>query len=173
MNFFSEIKELSKEVSSFESNKIKAFENIESDNFEKNIINTMGQQYEGKVHPITGVPFKSQSVFLDGRRIEGVFPVFESKAEVHLPKNLWNASDVKQAEYCTQVLKLSLKWAPRLRENFDKRQISQIDSGSDKISGYVWHKSEIPGKMQLVDERKHNLTPHTGGEVIWGDKPYY
>ncbi|MFD0050074.1 HNH endonuclease [Actinomycetes bacterium NPDC127524] len=35
--------------------------------------------------------------------------------------------------------------------------------------GYTWHHSEVPGKLELVDEEIHAETGHTGGRELWGD----
>lgn len=38
--------------------------------------------------------------------------------------------------------------------------------------GYVWHHTERPGVMQLVEYGIHNVTPHNGGRSpgMWADR---
>jgi len=43
---------------------------------------------EGKKHPDTGVPFVRKIIDLGYKKVEGVFPVFESKFDTYLPKEL-------------------------------------------------------------------------------------
>ncbi|WP_240689499.1 HNH endonuclease [Ammoniphilus sp. YIM 78166] len=39
--------------------------------------------------------------------------------------------------------------------------------------GYVWHHSEVPGKMELVDEETHAQSAHTDGRSLWGGGSSY
>ena len=52
-------------------------------------------------------------------------------------------------------------WAKSDKEQFDwlNKQIG------GKVSGYTWHHTEEPGKMQLVPTGIHNITPHNGGRT--------
>ena len=43
--------------------------------------------------------FKKRIFTLDGEKVEGVFPVFNSKFDVKLPENLYKASDEEQMKY--------------------------------------------------------------------------
>ena len=54
-----------------------------------------------------------------------------------------------------------------LKSIFDEKQIAQI-MGGKKPSGYVWHHSQEPGVLQLVDEYIHKITGHTRGRSLWG-----
>ena len=39
--------------------------------------------------------------------------------------------------------------------------------------GYVWNHNEDLGKLELVERKKHDPTPHTGGRAIWGGVSAY
>lgn len=121
----------------------------------------------GDVHPITGVPFERKVIEVDGRLIEGVFPVFESSMDVQLPESLYMSSDREQFAYCNTQLKEEIANNPGLREQFDDDTLQQILNG-DTPDGFVWNHNEECGRMQLVDLETHQKTGHTGGKAIWG-----
>ena len=108
------------------------------------------------------------TIMLNGERIEGVFPQFDSKFETRLPQNLWNASDTEQFRFCTQRLAKQIEINPDLASHFTSRQLEQIKNGEPCISGLTWHHNEISGKMQLVSADEHSMCRHTGGRSIWG-----
>ena len=111
---------------------------------------------------------KKHVFVLDGEKVEGVFPKFDSKFETVLPKELRTASDTEQFKYCTEKLVKQIEKDPELAKQFAPRQLEQIKNGEPRISGLTWHHNEIPGKMQLVDAREHNACRHTGGRSVWG-----
>lgn len=121
----------------------------------------------GDVHPITGVPFETKIVEIDGVKIEVVVPRFDSQIDVQLPKELYKASDKEQFDYCNEKLKEEIKKNPELRAKFDETQLQQIEDGKTP-EGFVWHHNEEQGKMQLVDAETHQKTGHTGGKSLWG-----
>lgn len=166
MNPFGEIKEIKNQVVKEVGNKIKAFENISNKICEP--LHTINEDLEGKKYPGTYVEYKRRTIWVDGEKVEGVFPGFDSKFDVILPKNLWNASDVEQFKYCTEKLKERIERDPELAKQFTPRQIEQIKAGSPRISGLTWHHNEISGKMELVDSEIHAKCRHTGGRSIWG-----
>ena len=57
---------------------------------------------------------------------------------VELPEDMWKLSNEKQ-----------FKWLDAQIEN--------------RPAGYVWHHSEIPGRMELVPYGVHNIVAHNGG----------
>lgn len=168
MNPFSEIKEIKNSVAKEVGNKIKAFENFAKEVGVPRHIPTINEGLEGKKHPETNVEYKKHIFWLNGERVEGVFPVFESKFDVFLPKSLWNASDAEQFKYCTEKLKERIERDPEFAKQFTPRQIEQIKAGAPRISGLTWHHNEISGKMQLVNSETHEKCRHTGGRSIWG-----
>lgn len=121
----------------------------------------------GDCHPITGVPFERKVIEIDGEKVEGVFPQFESQYTVDLPENLYQATNKEQFDYANQKLKEAVEKNPELAERFDADQLEQIRNG-DRPDGYVWHHAENPGELQLIDRETHDKTGHTGGQVIWG-----
>lgn len=57
---------------------------------------------------------------------------------------------------------------PALKQKFLDANIQDIKEGVTPI-GFVWHHTETPGEIQLVDQKVHQLgQPHTGGRSLWG-----
>ena len=131
-------------------------------------ITTINERYEGQVHPEANVPYRKHVFTLNGEKVEGVFPVFESKFNVLLPKNLRMDSDLKQFDFCVKCLARRIENDPEFAKQFTARQIEQIKNGEPNISGLTWHHNEVPGRMQLVNTREHAICRHTGGRSIWG-----
>lgn len=136
---------------------------------EYTLIDTINQKLLGKVHEVTGIEFKLSSVELsDGKRIKGVFPVFESYADIRLPENLYKASFSDQQKECLKQLQEQLKYPwSKLRKNFTEEQLDDIAQGI-LPEGFTWHHNEEEGLMQLVDTLIHDQTGHTGGMSLWG-----
>lgn len=133
----------------------------------KRHIECRNSSLEGDVHPVTGVPFERKSIEHDGEIIEGVFPQFEVTFEHQLDTEKYEASNKEQFNDANQALKEKCEKDPEFRKQFTEEQLEQIANG-DRPDGYVWHHSEDPGKLQLVDKDTHDKTGHTGGQVIWG-----
>ena len=127
----------------------------------------LNEDLAGDVHPKTGVAFERKVVDLGDKKVEGVFPIFDSDFDVQLPKELLTESDAKQFKECNRQLKDELKNNPSLQEKFTNEQIEQIMDG-ETPDGKVWHHNEEVGKMQLVDFDTHDKTAHRGGKSIWG-----
>ena len=168
MNPFSEIKEIKTQTSSEIGNTTKAFEKSEGDAEKRRHITTINEGLEGKTYPETDVKYKKHVFKLNGEKVEGVFPQFESQFETRLPKELWNASDVEQFKYCTKKLQQQIERDPEFAKKFSPRQLEQIKAGAPRISGLTWHHTEICGKMQLVSSEIHEKCRHTGGRSVWG-----
>lgn len=164
---FKDIQELTKAASEV-NNKTKAFEQSGREIKTSRHIATINEGLDGKTHPGTDVKYKKNTFMLNKEKVDGVFPVFDSKFNTMLPKNLRDASDTDQFKYCTQQLAKRLANDPELAKQFNSRQLEQIKNGEPRISGLTWHHNEIPGKMQLVDANTHNTCRHTGGRSIWG-----
>jgi hypothetical protein len=159
-----EITKSSKEI----SNKTKAFENTKNEVKTPRHITTINESLEGKTYPGTDVVYKKHVFRLNGEKVEGVFPQFNSKVDVYLPKGLRFASDTEQFKYCTERLAKQIEAYPEMANQFTSRQLEQIKNGEPRISGLTWHHNEIPGKMQLVNASEHSKCRHTGGRSIWG-----
>ena len=149
-------------------NTAKAFEESKNEVKPPRHITTINEGLAGQIYPGTNVEYKKRSFMLNGERIEGVFPQFDSKFETRLPQNLWNASDTEQFRFCTQRLAKQIEINPDLASHFTSRQLEQIKNGEPCISGLTWHHNEISGKMQLVSADEHSMCRHTGGRSIWG-----
>ena len=125
-------------------------------------------QREGETLP-NGVSYERKTVEYKGYRIEGVFPDFDSKFDVNLPEDQYKAKDY--AKICNAELKEAIEKDPGLKEKFTPEQLEDIKNGRTPEE-YVWHHNEEPGKIQLVEEKKHDRTQggaaHTGGSAIWG-----
>lgn len=133
------------------------------------LVPTNNSQLLGSKHPITGVPFTLNKLqYSDGRKIQGVFPVFFSFADIDLPKDLYKESFSKQQKYCLE--QLQKKTQPifgKYRDSFTTEQLDDIANGI-LPEGYTWHHNEKEGLMQLVDSATHAATSHTGGMSLWG-----
>ena len=115
-----------------------------------------------------GVKFRWRYVVgSDGTIYKGNFPKFESKCNVMLPKEDWQASDYIQFNYCTDQLKNQIIKNKIDKSIFTDEQIEQIMNG-ETPSGFIWHHNEQGGLMQLVDSATHMSAGHTGGKHIWG-----
>lgn len=167
METFKEIKELPKN-SSIEQNATKAFERQNLNKNEIIKLHAPNESLDGKKHPITEVEFYKKTIQVNGQRIEGVFPIFESKFDVMLPYHLRTASDEVQFKYCVNKLKIAIDNSPELRKKFTKTQLERIKAGEPRIPGLTWHHHESPGRMQLVNSEVHAKTSHIGGKSIWG-----
>lgn len=144
----------------------KTFQNNNIDGVKPRHIPTINEGMVGM--SVNGVKFARRIFVLDGEKVEGVFPVFDSKFDCKLPKDLYTASDNEQMKYCTKKLAERIERDPKFAKRFTSRQLEQIKNGEPRISGLTWHHNEIPGKMQLVDANEHNAARHTGGRSIWG-----
>ena len=152
-----EVQELSKSTSDV-GKTTKAFENAKNEVKSPRHIPTINEGLAGQTYPGTNVEYRKHTFMLNGEKVEGVFPKFDSKFDTMLPRDLRNASDTEQFKYCKK----------KLAKQFTPRQLEQIKNGEPRISGLTWHHNEIPGKMQLVDATEHNTCRHTGGRSIWG-----
>ncbi len=146
-----------------------SLETLKLQNEEALRIKTINSYLAGELHPESGVPYETDIIEMpNGDKIEGVFPVFESFADIQLPEELLQETDAKQMKYCNEKLKEDLENNPELRAKFTEQQLEEIDAGY-KPSGYTWHHHQESGKMQLVETKKHSVSGHTGGKSIWGE----
>ena len=123
---------------------------------------------EGKTSE-NGVPYVRRTIEINGVKIEGVFPKFDSIFDTQLsPENYKSKAYAKE---CNAKLKEAIQNDPELRAKFTPEQIKDIEEGRTP-TGYVWHHNEEPGKMQLVKREDHDRTmggaAHTGGNSLWG-----
>ncbi|WP_432339323.1 T7SS effector LXG polymorphic toxin [Bacillus tequilensis] len=107
-------------------------------------------------HPKTGIPYNK-----DG------FPIFKAKFDTKIDSSLYKESDYLQFKDATLKLKEEIEKDPLLRNQFNDLQIEMIKAG-ETPDGYTWHHHQDPGRMQLVDQKVHRKTGHTGGRHLWG-----
>lgn len=123
---------------------------------------------EGKTSE-NGVPYERKTIEINGVKIEGVFPKFESVFDTQLDPD--NYKSKAYAKECNAKLKEAIENDPELRSKFTPEQIKDIEEGRTP-TGYVWHHNEEPGKMQLVKREDHDRAiggaAHTGGNSLWG-----
>ena len=169
--FMAEIKELPVNKEGVR-NYTKAFENKIKDITTPKEISTINEKYEGTGYPGTDVEYKRSKILMDGKLCEGVFPRFESKFNVMLPKELHKASDDQQFKYCVEQLKKKIETNPELKSQFTDAQLQRIKDGAPRIPGLTWHHNEKQGLIQLVDAETHGICKHTGGRKIWGGGTY-
>lgn len=130
-------------------------------------LKTLCENLDQKIQPESGVPYRKRIVDLNGVKVEGVFPKFDSVFTAQLPVDKLLAKDNVQFKECTNQLQYAIKENPSLKKQFTSRQLEQIANGKVP-GGYVWHHNEEVGKMELVDRNKHDLAKHTGGKALWG-----
>ena len=145
----------------------KSNSNTKSNTIGKSIANTLGKAVSNTTSATAGIYKGIKTVDIWGVKLDGVYAKFQSEFTTFLPNDLLLASDAKQFKYCTDQLKNAIENSPELRNKFSPRQLEQIKDGK-KISGYTWNHNEEVGKMELVNEKDHAGTPHTGGRAIWG-----
>lgn len=123
---------------------------------------------EGKTSE-NGVPYIRRLIEINGVKIEGVFPKFESAFDTSLKPE--NYKSKLYAKECNANLKGAIEQSPELGKQFTKDQLDDIQEGKTP-KGYVWHHNEEPGKMQLVRREDHDRAiggaAHTGGSSLWG-----
>ena len=139
----------------------------------KNItkMNTINSELAGKINPDTGIPYVERYVITPNGWAKGVFPNFNSVAQVKLPKRVVNAARGKtrqQMKEATKILKKQVLKNKKLSSIFSEEQLKAIISEEPKIPNYTWHHNEKFGIMQLVDDTIHAVSRHTGGFSIWG-----
>ena len=132
-------------------------------------VSTINTRYLKSVHPDTGVEFDRAFLkYSDGQKIVGVFPEFDSAADVQLPKDLYKASFPQQEKYCLEQLQKQVKNPfSSTKKNFSNAELEQI-LNNKLPSGYSWHHNQKEGFMQLVETSIHEATRHTGGMSLWG-----
>lgn len=123
---------------------------------------------EGKTSE-NGVPYERRTIEINGVKIEGVFPKFESAFDTELDSDNYKSNSY--AKECNAKLKEAIENDPELRKKFTEEQLKDIEEGRTP-TGYVWHHNEEPGKMQLVKREDHDRViggaAHTGGNSLWG-----
>lgn len=129
---------------------------------------TINDSLEGGLHPVTEVPYDSKVITTpEGGTVEGVFPDFEEAYYGDLPESMYLETDAVQFTYMNHELNAAVVENPELASSFTEEQLAQIRAG-ETPDGYVWHHTEEPGRMELVDEQTHAASAHTGGRFIWG-----
>ncbi|PKG22963.1 HNH endonuclease [Niallia nealsonii] len=141
-----------------------------TDMVEAEEIDTRNDQLNGVEHVETGVSFVEKTVELpNGAEVTGTFPEFESKFSVVLVEEVYLESDSTQFHIANETFYQSIQENPDLAAelNLSPADIQSLENGIT-LDGYVWHHSEEPGVLQLVDEDIHENTGHTGGRELWG-----
>jgi hypothetical protein len=133
-------------------------------------IETRNDHLNGFEHADTHVPFEAKVIELpNGEVVEGTFPVFESDFSVVLAEDVYLENDPTHFSIANDTLYQSILQDPSL---VDKLGLTADDveslSNHETPEGYVWHHSEEPGVLQLVNEEIHQDTGHTGGRTLWG-----
>jgi len=137
------------------------------------VIDTINSDLAGTEHPETGVPYETKTIQLpDGQWVEGVFPDFNEVYAYDLPESLYLQSDDVHFSYLNDQLANAIASDPDLAANFTSAQIAEIQAG-ETPEGYVWHHTEEPGHMELVEEEEHANSAHTGGRELWGGGSEY
>ena len=135
-------------------------------------IKTRNEKLEGKVHPVTSVPFVRKTITVNDRVYDVVVPEFESLFDAQIGEELFFKRDRIQFKECNRQLLEAVNSDVNVIKRFSEAQLEQIRNG-EVPDGYVWHHDAEAGKLQLVDRALHERTGHTGGKKIWsGGKKY-
>ncbi len=113
----------------------------------------------------TGVMYEKVEIEINGVKIEGVFPKFDSAFDTELSPEKYKSK--AYAVDCNKSLKEAIVNDPDLKNKFTDEQLKDIEDDRTP-TGFVWHHSEEPGKMQLVKDTDHRANRHTGGSALWG-----
>lgn len=133
---------------------------------EVQVIDTLNQSLEGKEDPATGVRFERKTIAgADGHQLEGVFPVFDAKAEVVLPENMYPATAYEQEKYGIRLLQEQLQQGDL--QGFSEGEQQEIRKGR-LPRDLAFHPAEERGLLQVVDRDILEETEHTDGTGIWG-----
>ena len=93
-------------------------------------IKTINDYLENKTHPETGVLFERRIVELPGgKKIEGVFPKFDSLFDAKIDESLYSESNYKQFKECNRQLLNAIESNLELKAKFTDEQIEQIKEG--------------------------------------------
>ena len=96
------------------------------------------------------------------------FPVFDSKFSVVLVEETYLESDHTQFTIANETLYQSIQENPDLAKELGLSQYDvQAVANGTTPEGYVWHHTEQPGVLQLVNGETHQNTGHTGGRELW------
>ncbi|MFB5285320.1 HNH endonuclease [Peribacillus sp. Hz7] len=146
-----------------------------ADSVQAEEIETRNDHLNGGEHVETGVPFMERTVELpNGEVVTGSFPVFESQFSVVLVEEMYLESDYTQFNIANETLYQSIQENPDLAKELGLSQLDvQALANGTTPEGYVWHHSEQPGVLQLVNEEIHQNTGHTGGRELWGGGSEY
>ncbi|MCR2802294.1 HNH endonuclease [Paenibacillus soyae] len=137
------------------------------------VIDTINSDLVGTEHPETGVPYETKTIQLtDGQWVEGVFPDFNEVYAYELPESMYLQTDDVQFSYLNDQLANDIANDPALAATFTADQMEDIHNG-DTPEGYVWHHTEEPGRMELVEVEEHAHSAHTGGRELWGGGSEY
>jgi len=141
-------------------------------------ISTRNADLNGKVHPISGVPYREELIVTSkGDFFKAVLAQFKSVFNLpmfKLPESLILGSREEHNIFCTtELYNKYISKNPDIAKFFTERQLEQIrtvaETGKNlRIDGLTWHHTGTRGQMQLVDTEIHVKTGHTGGFEIWG-----
>jgi len=136
---------------------------------EYKLVNTRNSILAGQVHPKTGIHYKMRKLkYSGGRMVKGVFPEFDSYADIQLPKRLYGETEARQNDYCLKALSKDINsMLSKFKSNFSSSELALLAEGK-LPPGFTWHHNEKEGLMQLVETRIHSQTAHTGGMSLWG-----
>jgi len=117
------------------------------------------------------VPYEEDTTSIDGIKLTGKFPVFNSEFDVDLPENLRFASVREQEAYCNAKLREEIMANPD-KHQLTEKQVEQIMNGK-RPEDFTWHHHQQIGRyggghMQLVDKTEHDNNQHAAGFRLYG-----
>ena len=119
-----------------------------------------------------GVWFQRDTVIINGVRVEGIFPQFNSlfEPDSRLPESIWSRPREVHFAWCRAQLKVAVENTPSLAAHFTAAERKLI-AAEEPLPDYTWHHHQHPGKMQLVRtkmlRKALHTVGHTGGYTLW------
>ena len=129
-------------------------------------LKSRNMRYEGKINPLSGVPYERRVVTYKGKQYYIVVPKFDIVGQATLSDDFLFRSNSVQFRQATKLLYEQIKQHSELGAVFTESQLKDIEKGN-KLAGYTWHHDTDVGVMSLVDKDIHKITKHTGGKFLW------
>ena len=129
----------------------------------------LNDAYIEKLQSLKGNFRSSQYAKGEGVKISKYgLPEFDSKIDIFIKSEDFRKSREKHFRVCNGGLRKRIEEDEELKSQFSKRELEQIKIGKTP-EGYTWHHdgNPPPGRMQLVETRRHDKVRHDGGYSLW------
>lgn len=130
-------------------------------------VNTRNAALEGAA-AANGVPFeRSVATLTDGLQLEGVFPNFASRHDVHLGQSARDMSLHQVFNACKADYQDHMFDSPEKLQGLTVGDMLKLEDPKGYApAGLTWQHQPETGELALVDSRQHRVS-HTGGNAFW------